>query len=283
MKTGHPEAMSPVHRLSQEKEMKKVIVMSLVLVAAGMAMAAEGKLGTDVDIAWASKFIWRGLDLGDNKATFQPSVNFDLWGSGFSTKITGHWLGGPTNGAEAALPTEALLYSLTYANSLQKGDAMQVDYNLTYTYWDFYATGSEVMDFQDLAATVAFPKLCPAGFVPSYTLAYSWSGRPGPTPGVFGQSSDGPAGFVHIIGLDYTVKVGDQPLNFSADAVYNDGTYGDNVDHDWSNIVWGLSTSFKCPFTGAKFTPGIYYQTSMDDSVNKNDEFWTTLSYKLSF
>jgi hypothetical protein len=260
-----------------------------LLVASGAAWAAEGKLGTDVDIAWASKFIWRGMDMGDNKAAFQPSINFDLWGSGFSTKVTGHWLGADTNGAESALPTEALLYSLTYANSLQKGDAAQVDYALTYTYWDFYATGSDVADFQDLALSLALPKVFgESGFVPKYTLAYSWSGRPGPTHGALGGSPDSAAGFVHIVGLDYNVKLCDLPVTFSAEAVYNDGTYGardgaGEVDHDWSHIVWGASTSFKCPVTGAKVTPGIYYQTSMDDSVNQNDELWTTLSYKLSF
>jgi hypothetical protein len=264
--------------------MKKMMLVALLLVASGAVWAAEGKFGTDVDLAWASKFIWRGIDMGDNKAVFQPSVNFDLWGSGFSTKITGSWLGSETNGAEGALPTEALLYSLTYANSLQKGDAMQVDYALTYTYWDFYTHNSSAGDFQDLALSLAMPKVFgESGFVPKYTVAYSWSGRPGPTPGAFGQSSDGAAGFVHILGLDYNVKLCDLPVTFSAAAVYNDGTYGDNVDHDWSHYLWGMSTSFKCPITGAKVTPGIYYQTSVEDSVNQNDEFWTTLSYKFSF
>lgn len=263
--------------------MKKAMLVAMVLFAAGMTMAAEGKLGTDVDIAWASKYIWRGLDLGDNKAAFQPSVNFDLWGTGFSTKVWGSWLGSETNGAEGALQTELLNYSLTYAISLMKGDAMQTDYALTYTYFDYYTTSSEDNDFQDIAATISMPKLCPAGFVPRYTAAYSWSGRPGPTPGALTGRSNNAAGFVHVVGLDYNFQICEQAMTLSADAVYNDGTYGDNVDHDWSHIVWGLSTSFKCPMTGAKLTPGVYYQTSMEDTVNPNDELWTTLSYKLSF
>jgi len=261
--------------------MKKLMLAALLLVASGAAWAAEGKLGVDVDLTWASKFIWRGIDMGDNKAAFQPSVNFDLWGSGFSTKIMGSWLEGPTNGAEEDQPTELFQYSLAYANSFNKGDAAQVDYALTYTYWDFYGHNSSYGDFQDLAATISLPKLCPAGFVPHYTIAYSWSGRPGPTPGAFGQSLSGPAGFVHIVGLDYNFKLSDQPLTLSANAIYNDGTYGDNVDHDWAAVVWGASTSFKVG--SGSFVPAIYYQTSMDDSVNKNDELWTTLSYKLSF
>jgi hypothetical protein len=268
--------------------MKQWMVIMMCVAVTGAVWAAEGKLGVDVDIAWASKYIWRGLDLGDNKAAFQPSVNFDLWGSGFSANIWGSWLGGPTNGAESALTTEELDYSFTYANALMKDEASQIDYALTYTYFDYYTHSSSFADMQDLALSLSMPKACPAGFVPKYTVAYSWSGRPGPTPGVMGQSLSGAAGFVHIFGLDYNFKLGEQPFTASASAVYNDGAYGTNtgpgeVDHDWSNIVWGLSTSFKCPFTGAKITPGIYYQTSMDDSVNKNDEFWTTLSYKFSF
>ncbi len=261
--------------------MKKMMLVALLLVASGAAWAAEGKLGVDVDIAWASKYIWRGLDLGDNKAAFQPSVNFDLWGSGFSTKVWGTWLGGPTNGAEAEAPTEKLEYSLTYANSVSKGDAMQLDYALTYTYADYYTTASEDFDYQDLALAMAWPKVFgESGFVPKYTIAYSWSGRPGPTTGWL---TSGAEGFVHMPELDYNFKVCDLPMTASATAIFNDGTYGEGVDHDWAAIVWGLTTNFKCPVTGAKVTPGVYYQTSMEDTVNENDEFWTTLSYKFSF
>ncbi len=260
--------------------MKKVTMVAMVLFAAGMAMAAEDKLGVDVDLAWASKYIWRGFDAGDNKAAFQPSINFDLYGSGFSTKVWGTWLGGPTNGDEAENPTEKLEYSITYANSVNKGDTMQADYALTYTYADYYTTSSSDFDYQDLALSFAWPKVFGGDFVPHYTIAYSWSGRPGPTTGWLNSGSEG---FVHIPGLDYNFKVCDQPYTLSANAIFNDGTYREDVDHDWCAIVWGLSTSFKCPMTGAKVVPGLYYQTSMDKSVNENDEFWTTISYKLSF
>lgn len=259
--------------------MKKMMLVALVVLASGAVWAAEDKMGVDVDLAWASKFIWRGIDVGDNKAAFQPSVNFDLWGTGFSTKIWGTWLGGPTNGDEAEGPTEKYEYSITYANSLNKGDATQTDYALTYTYADYYTTSSEDFDYQDLALTLAWPKIW-GSFVPHYTVAYSWSGRPGPTTGWLNSGSEG---FVHIPGVDYNFCVSDVPMTLSANAIFNDGTYGENVDHDWCAIVWGLSTSFKCPMTGAKVTPGIFYQTSMDDSVNENDEFWTTISYKISF
>lgn len=261
--------------------MKQWMVIMMGVVLGSAAWAAEGKLGVDVEAAWASKYIWRGIDQLDDVAAFQPGINFDLWGTGFSTKVWASYAGSGTEEVAADIEYD---YSLTYANALNKGDAMQVDYALTYTYFDYHKISSDVADFQDLALSMAMPKVFgESGFVPKYTVAYSWSGRPGPTPGALTGRSDGAAGFVHIVGVDYNFNICQQAFTASADAVYNDGTYGDSVDHDWSHIVWGLSTSFKCPFTGGKITPGFYYQTSMDDSVNPEDEMWVSLSYKFSF
>ncbi len=265
--------------------MKKILLISMAVLACGSVWAAEDKLGMDLDLTWVSKTIWRGMDVGDNKAGFMPSATFNLWGTGFSASILGWWSGAQSNGAEWPLPTEKYVYMLSYANSINKGDAVQVDYNLTYSYNDYYTNPSWWNDYQDLALTISLPKMCPAGFVPRYTAAYSWSGRPGPTPGFLGgtELSDA-AGFFHIVGLDYNFKVCEQPFTLSADATYNDGAfafYGNTSDHDWSHITWGLRTAFKVG--NGMLIPGIYYQTSMDDSVNMNDEFYTAVSYKISF
>jgi hypothetical protein len=258
--------------------MKKWLLVTLVVLASGAAWAAEGKLGADVDLTWASKTLWRGMYTGDNTAAFTPSVNFDLWGSGFRAGMAAWWNGADTNGAEAGLPTEKYVYMLSYANSFNKGDKAQVDYNLTYNYHDYYTQDSDLFDYQDLALTLSLPKITEC-LVPRYTYAYTWSGRPGPTPGALGTALAGGAGFYHIFGVDYNFKLADQPMTFCADATYNDGTFG--ADHDWSHITWGLRTAFKVG--SGTFIPGIYYQTSMDDSVNKNDEFYTALSYRFSF
>jgi hypothetical protein len=272
--------------------MKNMMLVALVVLASGAAWAAEGKLGVDLDLTWASKVIWRGLDVGDNKAGFMPTASVDLWGTGFSAAIMGYWAGAESNGREAGIPTEKYVYMLAYANSINKGDSAQVDYNLTYSYHDYYAHNNSYNDFQDLALTLSLPKACAAGFVPRYTVAYNWSAWPGSTTGRLASLDEG---FFHIVGLDYNFKVCDLPLTLSADATYNDGVFGNHrvraanhthgpdikVDHDWSHITWGLRTAFKVG--SGMFIPGIYYQTSMDDSVNKNDEFYTALSYKISF
>ena len=103
-------------------------------------------------------------------------------------------------------------------------------------------------------------------------------------------------GFIHVLGLGYDFTVPgflpdapEQTLSFTWDVTYNDGTgsglgafpTGSDVDHDWSHMLWGVSTAIEC-YPGT-FTPALYYQTSMDDSVNDEDEFWVGLSYTVSF
>ena len=97
--------------------------------------------------------------------------------------------------------------------------------------------------------------------------------------------------------MDYSISVPgflpenpEQVFTLSMDAVYNDGTYAtwnstrySGVDHDWSHILWGLSTDIRCPYTGGTITPAIYYQTSMEDSVNEEDELWTGISFSMKF
>jgi len=67
-----------------------------------------------------------------------------------------------------------------------------------------------------------------------------------------------------------------------ADITYNDGYGGAGVDHDWSRANLGVSTSFQMA-DNLDFTPALYYQISMDDSVNDEDEVWTSLGLTYKF
>ena len=53
-----------------------VIGILVMLAMAGISTAAEGDLGISFDTTWVSKYIWRGVDMTDDKAAIQPSVNF---------------------------------------------------------------------------------------------------------------------------------------------------------------------------------------------------------------
>jgi hypothetical protein len=73
-------------------------------------------------------------------------------------------------------------------------------------------------------------------------------------------------------------------VNLHSELVYNDGVHpaGFNVDQDWSNAVIGASTDFDLGYN-VTFTPAVYYQASMDTSINTEDETWVTLSVRYTF
>ena len=268
--------------------MKKgiVAVTTMVLfsmVAVGHAVETEaGELGVDVDVTWVSKYIFRGIDKLDDKAAFQPSINLDLFDTGFSFGLWASFAGTSKNGgSKSTVDAEEWRYILTYANSALDGQQCQTDYAVSYVYYDYPDMASWDADTQEFNVALSWPNLCPAGIVPSYVIVNSWPSRGG-------HANRAQAGFIHVFGLDYGLPVGgflpdnpEQALNFSVAAVYNDGTYGAGVDHDWSHILWGISTSIDLPY-GA-LTPAVYYQNSIEDTVNTKDEFWVGISYGFGF
>jgi len=102
-------------------------------------------------------------------------------------------------------------------------------------------------------------------------------------PGFGGSAS----GFAHIFMLDYSFpieglipEIPEHMLNLHTELVYNDGVgpAGQNVDQDWSNAVFGLTTTVDLQ-ENLVLTPGVHHQITMDKSVNDDkDETWVTLS-----
>ena len=77
----------------------------------------------------------------------------------------------------------------------------------------------------------------------------------------------------------------DQVLNLHTELVYNDGVgaNGADIDQDWSNVVFGVSTNFRLA-DDVVLTPGLFYQITMDDSVNDDkDETWATITMRYIF
>ncbi len=275
--------------------MKKGIVLAAALIvfaSGGIGWAAEGDLGVDVDVTWVSKYIWRGFDMLDDKAALQPSVSVDIFDSGFSVTAWASYAGSSKGAGDVSTVNGTEWnYILTYSNSAFEGEIYQMDYAANYIYYDFIDGASKTADTQEINVSVAFPQLCGFGVVPNYTAIYMWPARSG---GI----SNSMGGWIHQFGLDYDLTLGEilpnnpeQILTFSWDITYNDGAGGrstnpvvppSDVDHDWSHMTWGVSTEITCPL-GGKLRPGVYYQTSMDDSVNDEDEFWTGVSYTISF
>jgi hypothetical protein len=281
--------------MSMKKE--GILLTAVILLAAvGFAEAQEGELSGTVDFTYLRSFIWRGFDYygpGEHSA-IQPSVDIDLGGTGFGANVV--WTRAFSSGFENA---ERLALSLYYCNSICEGEPCAIDYKVGWVYYKFpdeSPSGSsdpdaQAADMQEAFASLSWPDLCPAGVVPSYTVVAMW-----PAEGSSATSVN--SGWAHILGVgyDWTVEgllpdTPEQDVHLSASLVYNDGlapgvaninASRNAVDHDWSHAVFGVSTDFELA-ENLSLTPGFYYQSSWEDTVNTEDEAWYTLSLSYRF
>ena len=267
---------------------KGILLIAVILLStAGLAQAQADKIGVDVDISWVSKYIWRGVDLLDDKAAFQPSVNFDLYDTGFSFNL---WMsyaggGGNMNHSTTSSRVDATEYDYTvaYACTLFEGESYAANVTANWIYYDFIDTDTKVADKQELGVGFSFPNICPMGITPSYYVGRIWQAKSNSSQSILGNTI---GGWVHVFGLNYDLvtsgilpDTAEQVFNLGAAVVYNDSFVV--AESDWSHILWSVSTSIEAgPGT---FTPSINYQTSMEDTVNTEDEFWAGISYALSF
>jgi len=195
---------------------------------------------------------------------------------------------------------------LLTATGLAQGQERELHGTVDLTYlskyvwrgFDVLDSSTKVADLQEIHTVLSWPKLLPIeGLVPTYCIVKLWPSNSGALVAsrvdlTTGLPSTGTAsGWAHIFMLDYGLTVPgfvpetpEQVINLHTEVVYNDGVgpAGQNVDHDWSNAVFGISTSFDLG-NNLSFTPGLYYQSSWDDSVNPEDEFWVSLGMAYKF
>lgn len=291
-------------RLFKEMKMKKkglLLATVILLSAGGLAQAQEDAIGVTLDATWVSKYLWRGIDLLDDKAAFQPSVDVDLFGSGFSVNVWASYpaAAGDMNKTTAVSPdgtrgvsrvdATEFNYTIAYDTVLCEGEDWATAIRVQGIYRDFIDRPSQAADDEEVGLQVALPNLCPAGVVPSYYVGKLWPAKSG-TPSAGKADLPGNyGGWVHIFGLGYDLKIPgltadtpEQVVSFSAAAVYNDGFAGGGVDHDWSHAVFGVSTTFELA-ENVNLTPGFYYQSSWEDTVNPEDEMWMSIGASCRF
>jgi hypothetical protein len=264
-----------------------LIIGAILLITAGFAQA-KAVSGT-VDLTFMSNYIWRGFDLyNNNDCGIRTGLDLKFFDTGLGLNIFHARALGKNFENLQWMPL-----TLYYDSSLFGDAAYATNYHLAWTYYYFPETGPKGNvaagapgDGQEIQASFSWPKICPFGIVPSYTIVCLW-------PSASGSASSAWGGWAHIVGLGYDLKVPgfipetpEQILHLSADLVYNGGfgalPGGGVVDHDWSHFVVGVSTDFDLP-SNVTFTPALYWQLSMENSVNTQDEFWLTLSVAYKF
>jgi hypothetical protein len=280
--------------------MKKIILLAAVICfTAVFAQAQEGELSGSLDVTYRSVYTWYGIDRivgAHGKGVTETTLDLDLYGTGlsFMTKWVLPNTGSVGNGS--LVNAEELWYGLAYSNSLFEYETYAMNYTLGWTYYDFPDMSSSFGDTQELSATLSWPEICPAGFVPSYTLVRMWkseSGRPDSPTNARGVPQGDISGWVHILGVGYDLSVEDllpdlpeQVLHLSASLIWNEGAGAVGVDHDWSHFVVGLSTDFDLG-NNLTLTPGVYHQRVLDKAIRTinadQDVTYATVGVKWAF
>ncbi len=247
------------------KETWILVVIVMLLCAGGITMAEPDQ--SEFNLTWVSKYMWRGFDKFDNKAGLKPEVNFNL-GGGLSIGVL-TWQ--PMAGG--SVDAEEWDYTVAYADAVGEGASSQMDYELSWVYYHFPSLSKKDSDAQEIGLAMSFPEIVGGGLVPKYEIIRHWASKSS------GANND-VGGWWHILGFDYNLD----NVKFSWDITYNGGAGSTaGADHDWSHTVFGLSTDIDCG-PNAKITPAIYYQITMDKSVNTDpDEFWAGISYSYKF
>jgi hypothetical protein len=257
--------------------MKKVILLTAVILLSATTFAqAQGELTGTVDVTFLSQYIWRGFEMYGEKSAIQPSLDLDLYDTGLGLNVL--MLRANSSGYEAS---EEMRYTLSYGNSLYEYETYATDYQVGWTYYDFPHVSSD-NDMQEYFATLSWPEIFPEGVVPSYTVIKMSAAQSNSPVSEIG-------GWLHILGLGYDLPVEsllpdipEQILHLSVAMVYNDSAGAAGVDSDWSHTVFGVSTDFDLG-NDCTLRPGVYYQSSWEDTVNPSDELWATVGVSYAF
>lgn len=231
-------------------------------------------VGFNLDFTYASKYMWHGYDIFGGHGGLMPSAKVSAYGF-----TLGAWSAFPdSSGYENLTEVD---YFLSYARTFFEDQRYALATSLTYTYLSYPKVNSS-FDTSEMAFSIGMPNLLPIGpanLVPSYSGYYEFDG----------VDSDINDGFFHTFALSYGLPVPaflpeqeTQTIDFSYDITYGDGPFGAHPGFSYTTL--GVASTFK--YKNAYFTPGVYYQWSLDDSalaVNPDDDFYAKFSIGYSF
>jgi hypothetical protein len=275
--------------------MKNAALLMVVLVAVvGTVSAQEAadspQLHGDVGVTYDTQYMWRGFDVFNGTPGIHPFVDLDLWGSGFGLHAIGHI---PTDSDYEMI--QRWDYTLSYKNIAFEGERYMTSYMLGYRYFNypkFAAFNSNSPDLHEFHGVFAFPALTGVeNLVPAYVLVKLMPFNSNSPVGANSPSGGTASGWAHIFMLDYALPYNDpisgqqQDLKLHSEFVYNDGVSPSglvDVKPGWSNAVFGVSTTYDLG-NNLSLTPGVYYQSSWEDTVNDEDEFWGSISLTYKF
>ena len=256
--------------------MKRAILLTaamLFITTAPLHAEEEQRLGVTLDISYLTKWLSKGARAYGAKGALFKTVDVDLYGTGFGVKVTHR-----SATSSGYVDKQRFDYRPYYKNRLFEGESYVTNYNISggYEHYPGLARDKANTTYEWIFA-FSWPEILPGPLVPSYICHYEY-------PASGGDVNSDVTGWVHRFRLVYEPNLPEiqQPLYLSSELAYTDGLGGAGVDHDWSYATFGALTKLQIT-QNLTFVPGIYYQISMDDSVDKQNELYAILSMKYSF
>ncbi|MBN1788151.1 MAG: hypothetical protein JW806_07125 [Sedimentisphaerales bacterium] len=231
----------------------------------------EKKLGVTFSLDYHSQWLSKGAPAYKKQGAVFETLDLDFWQSGFGVKVTHR-----SATSSGFVDKQRFDYRPYYKGKAFVGERYQIDYDISVGYENYYGMSRKKANTTwEWIYSFGFPNILPKGFKPKYIAHYE-------SPAFSGERYRYVAGWVHrfLLGYDLEVPQLSAPLTLSSEIAYSGGLGGAN--HDWSYATLGASTSFKLG-ENVTFTPGIYYQMSMEDSVCDRDVMYTILSLKYKF
>jgi hypothetical protein len=171
--------------LKGDTKMRKLLILVLMSALAAAAFAADVQQPSKptqpapvaaiadkpmvftLDASYVTKYIWRGFDMLDDKAAFQPSANLALE-NGLNFNVWSSWAGTSKNDGDVSTVDKTQFnYTVSYKNMFGE-DCYLTSYNIGWRYYDFTKIDSERADMQEGFIELAWPNLIGSGFVPRY-------------------------------------------------------------------------------------------------------------------
>ncbi len=249
----------------------------------------RGDLHGTVGVTFDSMYVWRGFRVFENKPALHLLADLNLFDTGLGISVTGHRSIYDDWDLE---DRERWDYTAYYQNSLFTGETYATNFRLGFVYYNFSRLGKRRnMDLMEGHAVLSWPNLLPIkGLCPSYVVARMFPANDDSDDNWPNEAD----GYFHILMLDYGFTVDgivswvDQHLiKLHSEIVYNEGVTLDprypNPEFGISHAVVGASTDMDLTH-GITLTPSVYYQFTLEDTINDNDdEMWASLSLTYSF
>jgi len=266
--------------------MRKRLLLSLVLylLVAGIAQAEEGELGVTFDLTYASRWMSRGAKIWGDSGGFFETIDLDLYDTGFGVAVShrsatgGGWVN-----------RQRFDYTVYYGgtvldgqgDSFLTGGACCTKFKVNWVYKNWYDNPRNSANLQAWVLALSWPKILDMeGLAPYYVATYdSPAGSDYKSPALHKA-----AGWVHRLGLGYDLELPEisVPLRLTSDIAFTDG-FRMNTDHDWSHATFGIQSTFEID-ENTSFIPRVYYQITMDESVNQDKDItYCILSMKHKF